>query len=279
MAISLFFTVSAQINDGAESYTTFTVNPTGTWTWVDVDQSTTYGFNGIDFLNEYGAMSAIVFDPSATTSALTGADAHGGSKYFAFFASICPSTENPTATGPNNDWMISPQILTGGTFSFWAKTYDPDYIERFKVLTSTTDNQTSSFTAITTGNYVEAPTEWTQYTYTIPANVKYVAIQCVSNDAFIFFVDDIQYTGTVAVEESNIASSVYPNPASDFVTFSSQEDINKVEIYNVVGQLVYSNVESNTKVMVNVNDFSNGVYIAKLYTEKGTSNQKINVVK
>jgi hypothetical protein len=270
-AVCLFTTVNAQINDGAESYTSFTLNPTGTWTWADVDQSETYPFSGITFPNSGSAMAAIVFEPATTTPAFTGDTPHGGSKMFAFFASKTP---------PNNDWMISPRLTSGGTITFWAKTYMPDYgLERFKVLTSTTDNQTGSFTAITQGSYIEVPTEWTQYTYTIPTSAKYFAIQCVSNDAFILFVDDVQYTGTVAVEESNIASSVYPNPASDFVTFAAQENINKVEVYNVVGQLIYSNNETNNQVMVNVKDFSNGVYIAKLFTNSGTSTQKFNVVK
>lgn len=270
-AVCIFASVSAQINDGAENYASFTLNPTGTWTWNDVDQAETYGFSGIAFENSGSAMAAIVFEPAATNPALTGADPHGGSKYFAFFASTTP---------PNNDWMISPRLLTSGTFSFWAKSYTTQYgMERFKVLTSNTDNQTTSFTAITTGSYVTVDTAWTQFTYTIPASAKYVAIQCVSNDAFIFCVDDVQYTGTVAVEESNIATSVYPNPASDFVTFAAQENINKVEVYNVVGQLIYSNNETNNQVMVNVKDFSNGVYIAKLFTNSGTSTQKFNVVK
>lgn len=271
MAVCFAATVSAQINDGAESYTTFTLNPSGTWTWVDVDQSPTYGFTGIAFENSGSAMAAIVFDPSATTPALESLIPHGGSKLFAFFASTTP---------PNNDWMISPRLLSAGTFSFWAKSYTTQYgMERFKVLTSTTDNQPSSFTAITTGSYVTVDTAWTQFTYTIPASAKYVAIQCVSNDAFIFCVDDVQYTGTVAVEETVVETSVFPNPASDFVTFSAIENINKVEVFNLVGQLVYTSTPDNNKVMVNVNNFPNGVYVARIHTATGVSNQKFNVVK
>jgi len=271
MAVCFAATVSAQINDGAESYTTFTLNPTGTWTWVDVDQSPTYGFTGITFQNSGSAMAAIVFDPAATTPALTSFAPHGGSKVFAFFASTTP---------PNNDWMISPRLLTAGTFSFWARSFVNQYgLERFKVLTSTTDNQTASFTAITTGSYVTVDTVWTQFTYTIPASAKYVAIQCVSNDAFIFLVDDVQYTGTVAVEETVVETAVFPNPASEFVTFSAIDNINKVEVFNLVGQLVYSNNPGNNKVMVNVNDFPNGVYVARIHTATGVSNQKFNVVK
>lgn len=280
MAVCFAATVSAQINDGAESYTTFTVNPTGTWTWVDVDQSTTYGFQGIAFQNSGTPMAAIVFDPSATTPALESLTPHSGSKMFAFFAAVVPSSTNPNATGPNNDWMISPRLLSAGTFSFWAKSYTTQYgMERFRVLTSTTDNQIASFTAITTGNYVTVDTAWTQFTYTIPASAKYVAIQCVSNDAFIFLVDDVQYTGTVAVEETAVETSVFPNPASDFVTLSAIENINKVEVFNLVGQLVYSNNPGNNKVMVNVNDLPNGVYVARIHTATGVSNQKFNVVK
>lgn len=271
MAVCFAATVSAQINDGAESYTTFTLNPSGTWTWVDVDQSTTYGFSGIAFENSGSAMAAIVFDPSATTPALESLIPHGGSKLFAFFASTTP---------PNNDWMISPRLLSAGTFSFWAKSYTTQYgMERFKVLTSTTDNQPSSFTAITTGSYVTVDTAWTQFTYTIPASAKYVAIQCVSNDAFIFLVDDVQYTGTVAVEETVVETSVFPNPASDFVTLSTIENINKIEVFNLVGQLVYTSTPDNNKVMVNVNNFPNGVYVARIHTATGVSNQKFNVVK
>lgn len=271
MAVCFAATVSAQINDGAESYTTFTLNPSGTWTWVDVDQSPTYGFSGIAFENSGSAMAAIVFDPSATTPALESLIPHGGSKLFAFFASTTP---------PNNDWMISPRLLSAGTFSFWAKSYTTQYgMERFKVLTSTTDNQPSSFTAITTGSYVTVDTAWTQFTYTIPASAKYVAIQCVSNDAFIFLVDDVQYTGTVAVEETVVETSVFPNPASDFVTLSTIENINKIEVFNLVGQLVYTSTPDNNKVMVNVNNFPNGVYVARIHTATGVSNQKFNVVK
>ena len=277
MTVCFFATVSAQINDGAESYTTFTLNPSGTWTWVDVDQSATYGFTGIAFENSGAAMAAIVFDPAATTPALTGLTPHGGSKMFAFFAAVMPAQGG---TGPNNDWMISPRLLTAGTFSFWAKSYTTEYgMERFKVLTSTTDNQTASFTAITTGSYVTVDTTWTQFTYTIPASAKYVAIQCVSNDAFIFLVDDVQYTGTVAVEETVVETSVFPNPASDFVTFSAIENINKVEVFNLVGQLVYTSTPDNNKVMVNVNNLPNGVYVARMHTATGVSNQKFNVVK
>ena len=36
---------------------------------------------------------------------------------------------------------------------------------------------------------------WTEYSYTVPAEAKYVAIHCTSNDQYIFCVDDITISG------------------------------------------------------------------------------------
>lgn len=272
MAVCFAFSVNAQINETVENYTSFTINPAGIWTWVDQDALGTYGFEGISFENAYQPMAAIVFEPGATNPPMETITPHGGDKLFAFFAATTP---------PNDDWMISPKLTSAGTLKFWAKSFTGDYgLERLKVLTSSTDNSPSSFTKINDGNYISVPdADWTEYTFEIPATAKYFAFNCVSSDAFILLLDDITFSGTVAVEEAVITSSIYPNPASDFVTISTQENINKVEVYNVLGQLVYANEEGNNQVMVNVADFSNGVYVAKVYTNSGVSTKKFNVLR
>jgi|GEM_PF-4397763 len=171
--------------DNFESYADFStiMNP---WTLVDVDLSTTYGFSSITFPNSGTAMSYIVFNPSATTPALTGADAHGGSKYAACFASTTP---------PNNDWLITPQINARGVFKFWARSYVSTWgLERFKVGVSTTGTDPAYFTIISGASYVSAPVAWTEYSYDLSAYTGQqirVGIQCISNDAFIFMVDDV----------------------------------------------------------------------------------------
>ena len=116
-------------------------------------------------------------------------DAHGGSKCGACFSATTP---------PNNDWFITPKINleSNSSFSFWAKTANTNYgKERFNVLISTTNNNISSFTKISTGTYTEAPTTWTKYNYDLNAyngQGVYLAIQCVSNDAHAFLIDDIE---------------------------------------------------------------------------------------
>lgn len=163
------------------------------WTTYDGDGAATYESSGFDFLNEAYTGSFIAFNSSATSPEATGWDAHGGDRCGICFASTTP---------PNNDWLISAPLTlcSNASISFWAKSITDNYgLERFNVLLSTTDNSTSSFTVKLSGNtYIQAPTTWTQYTYSLSAyagRTVYVAIQCVSNDAYAFMIDDIEITG------------------------------------------------------------------------------------
>lgn len=187
-------------SDGFESYSNFalTFSP---WTLVDVDGSETYGITDVDWTNIYAPQAFMVFNPSATTPAQTDADiqAHTGSKYAACFAATAP---------PNNDWLIS-SPLTAGTntsVSFWVKSYTADYgLERYKVGVSTTNTDPSSFTIISGSSYLEAPVTWQQKTFDLNAyngQTIYIGIQCVSNDAFIFMVDDFEFTTTVSEQNT-----------------------------------------------------------------------------
>jgi hypothetical protein len=185
LSLSLVAQATLPITDNFDSYADFTINPSGTWSFVDGDASATYGFSGITFPNSGSAMAFIVFNPGTTTPALTGTTAHSGNK---MLASFCATTSS------NNDWLISPE-LSGNeavTITFWASSYVSDYgLERLKVGYSTTTTATSAFTFVQGGNYLQVPVGWTEYSFNFPAGTKYIALNCVSDDAFILFIDDI----------------------------------------------------------------------------------------
>ncbi|SKB66355.1 Por secretion system C-terminal sorting domain-containing protein [Soonwooa buanensis] len=207
--VALGVSASAQtvlFQDSFESYTDFAIANVGSWTLTDVDQSTTYGFSGIQFANSGAKKSFQVFNSTTTTPPITpGATsdwtARTGNKMMAAFAATTPK---------NNDWMISPQIqLNNGTIelSFWGKSCDGQYgNEKFKVHISTTGTAVSNFTAITP-NEVSSPADitWHKYTYDLSQyagqNV-YIAIQCTSNDQFGFAVDDFVVTSSTAQTEA-----------------------------------------------------------------------------
>ncbi len=280
------------LNDGFETYPDFTLT-FAPWTLVDVDLSTTYGFSGITFQNSGSAMAYIVFNPSATVPALEETP-HGGSKMAASFAATTP---------PNNDWLITPQVTGAAQLKFWARTYVADYgLERFKVGVSTTGTAPANFTIISGANYVSAPVEWTEYTYDLSSygNTPIrVGIQCLSNDAFIFFVDDVLITGNSGSSEDPIVpviatelKSNYPNPFNPEtnIAFSMKEaGAVTLEVYNVKGQLVRTLINDvkaagNHTVVWNGKDnngrsVSSGIYYYKMNTGKYSSTKKMIMMK
>lgn len=186
--------------DSFESYTDFAIANVGGWTLRDVDLSPTYGFQGITFANTGVAKAFQVFNSTTTTPPITPTatsdwTARTGNKAMVSFASVMP----PDGTGPNNDWLISPQmqLVTGGTeLSFWGKSCDKTYgNEKFKVYVSTTGTAVANFTAITPVLTSPADLTWHKYTYDLSAyagQAIYVAIQCTSVDQFGFAIDDFK---------------------------------------------------------------------------------------
>jgi hypothetical protein len=193
--------------DDFESYADFTLN-FPPWTLIDVDGGDTYGIQGITFPHMYEPMAYIIFNPSQTSPPM-GNLAHSGSKMAACFNSVLPLY--------NDDWLITPQLDIGADYqvSFWARSYTVQYKpERFRVGVSTTGTDPSDFSIISSGNYIEAPETWTEYSYDLSSyagQMVYIGIQCVSYDAFFFLVDDF---------------SVAPASKQTTITFNQVDKVN-----------------------------------------------------
>ena len=87
----------------------------------------------------------------------------------------------------------------------------------------------------------------------------------------ILFVNEVLNT-----EEFNKQYNIsfFPNPVSNQLKISSNIEISKVEIYNILGQKnSFSNINNNT---IDFSSFSKGVYMIKVYNGKNiVSTQKI----
>jgi len=65
---------------------------------------------------------------------------------------------------------------------------------------------------------------------------------------------------------------IYPNPTSDFIHIKTEAQIERLELYNYVGQLILTkNYNANH---VNIKSLNSGLYILKIYTDEGTSVSK-----
>ena len=86
--------------------------------------------------------------------------------------------------------------------------------------------------------------------------------------------------GAVGVEDvvaENI--NVYPNPAKSVVNVFA-ENLNKVTVFNSIGQVVYTQVADSDNMIINVESWTNGLYYINLETKDGAkSSQKVVVNK
>uniref|UniRef100_UPI00404997BC T9SS type A sorting domain-containing protein n=1 Tax=Flavobacterium sp. TaxID=239 RepID=UPI00404997BC len=68
--------------------------------------------------------------------------------------------------------------------------------------------------------------------------------------------------------------SFYPNPSSNLVTFSSNNSIEHITIYNLLGQEVLTKLVNSNEFSIDISNLSTGSYVAKL-----TQNEKSQSVK
>ncbi|MDD3740009.1 MAG: T9SS type A sorting domain-containing protein [Bacteroidales bacterium] len=85
-------------------------------------------------------------------------------------------------------------------------------------------------------------------------------------------IDDIIVAGIApsgfVTELFNSEIMIYPNPCDDYFTIETTNDVNRVEIYNIQGALVFSHDQDFTgSININTYDFSSGMYFVKLYSE------------
>jgi len=145
----------------------------------------------------------------------------------------------------------------------------------------------------TTGDYVTSDTnkigcfypsnnEWRTDTIHIPAiagtsNVMF-SFENRSGNGSPLYIDNINIPGIPAGVETLSAPPslrVYPNPGNGLFTFEMKNTdgkMNEMEIYNVVGEKVYSQFSTFTSPLsVDLSSEAKGVYIYRVFSETGSA--------
>jgi PKD repeat protein len=192
------------------------------WRVRDIDSNNTFTITDHTFPHSGQPMAFIAFNPDQVTPPMTDPAIlpHGGQRFGACISASTPS---------NNDWFISPkiQLASGGNFTFWVKSYTAAYgLEKYKVGVSTTTNNPSAFTFISGTEPLLADTAWTKKSFSLSAydnQEVYVAIQCVSDTAFIFMIDDLEVkTDTTTSLEADFTASQTTIQPGGSISFSDQ---------------------------------------------------------
>ena len=98
----------------------------------------------------------------------------------------------------------------------------------------------------------EVVSEEKTYTFTATANRNLTA--------------NLEYT--VGIGEHQAMTLIYPNPVSDKLTIEAQEAIGNLEIYNLMGTLVYSQTNCAEKVEISTSGLQSGIYFIRLTNDK-----------
>ncbi len=77
-----------------------------------------------------------------------------------------------------------------------------------------------------------------------------------------YYFDNVNYGSPLGVNDFQTNNfKMYPNPATNILTLSSKNMIEKVTIYNALGQLIYKQDYSSNEVTISVSNLSKGIYV------------------
>ena len=93
-----------------------------------------------------------------------------------------------------------------------------------------------------------------------------------------FYFDNFEIkgvSGNLSVSEiEQISSSIYPNPVNNYINIRSKSEINRIEIYDLLGKKILEREGENTTGL-RLPTLNPGVYIVKLFSKEGTSIHRI----
>ena len=155
-----------------------------------------------------------------------------------------------------------------GYYLFRKKGEDGNY-ERIKLLSSSAITYTDN-TANQEGDYY-----YRLYAY-------YSATDCTSAPASIKdnpnqFYLRVYYSPTDVDENGNLAVNIYPNPANKTLQIEA-EDMVKVTIFNMLGQLKFIKECNSESLLVDVADWCDGLYVVHVHTKAGTFSRRLSIV-
>lgn len=108
------------------------------------------------------------------------------------------------------------------------------------------------------------------------SGTTYYAVNVVNNCASAPF--SVTVTVTLGVNNDNLSLvKVYPNPATNYISIQHSANIQKVELYNLLGQLVKEVKVSSNIGQVSLDQLSKGTYILKVFDD--VSSQSFKVIK
>ena len=102
-------------------------------------------------------------------------------------------------------------------------------------------------------------------------------LHCYSSDitnSEVIVPVSVSVTDVSVNEHNQIEVKIYPNPATEYVQVNS-ESIERVEIYNMLGQQVFGQCYGDNHVVISTTGMSPGSYVVKVTTTSGSTSKQV----
>ena len=185
-----------------------------------------------------------------------------------------------SSTNDADDWLISPPFNFSGSYhgSVDYAAYMSSYPERFQIFLIDASNNATPLTDEI--NVTEE--DFTTQSFNLPSlNGTYrIGLHAISDaDQFALLFTNFNIMNGVGVEEFTNETIIFPNPANNVLNINANSNISRVEVFNMMGQMVGSYTANDVNTQINTTNFSNGVYTVRISTENGTTTKKFTVAR
>ena len=110
---------------------------------------------------------------------------------------------------------------------------------------------------------------WTENGTVVSEEKTYTFIATASRD----LVANLIYTVGVGEQTGNNIT-LYPNPVNDKLTIEAEAALGTIEIYNLMGALVYSQKGCTNKVEINTSDLQSGIYFIRMTNDNASETRR-----
>ncbi len=188
-----------------------------------------------------------------------------------------------------SDYLYTPPVLLQAgveyEMGFWFKTVGDNWVpypvERMKVLMGEDNNHEAMRTEIYSNEYIdnqEWNAAWVPFTVNTAGEYFFGFYAFSEPNQGILLLDDVRIDLFTSVNENNTNQvRVFPNPTEGMVYISAKNDIQQISLYDVSGQLVYTQHIMDKTVGIETTNFNKGIYIVCIETNGELVREKLIV--
>ena len=270
---------------------TLTASPATGYTFVNwtkngtqVSSNATYTFSVTESGTYVAHFQIQSYTISVNANPMNGGTVTGGGSYN--YGASCTVTATANTGYDFVNWTENgTPVSTDATYTFNVtgyRTLTANFeLQTIEITTSVDPAEGGTATGAGTYTYgdevtisIETNEDWSFQNWTENGNVL------TNEKAFTFiatadrsFVAHLLYTEGISEQNDN-KTLIYPNPVNDKLIVEAQEALGTVEIYNLMGALVYSQKDCANKVEIQTADLPMGIYFIRLTNDKTSETRR-----